>query len=149
MSNQDGLIDTEGLDQCPDVVGEREDVVAASGTRRFTIAAKVRRVEASVAQRFHCRPPTHPSFGKSVEAEDRRRIVSSCDRHVEGDAVGRYAPVLDVYRHRFSIALNVCLKADMQTGNGAMAHYYEYFYNSVLRLPQQISFVMAIIRDGQ
>src|SRR4029434_560482 len=110
MGNQDGLIDTEGLDQRPDVVGEREDVVAVSGTRRFTIAAKVRRVQASVAQCFHCRPPTHPSFGKSVEAEDRRRIALSRDRHMEGDPVGLYAPVLDIYRHRVSIAPHACLK---------------------------------------
>jgi hypothetical protein len=40
---------------------------------------------------------------------------------MEGDTVGLYAPVLDVYRHRFSIAPNVCLKTgygDRQRGHG-------------------------------
>ena len=73
-----------------------------------------------------------------MQAEDRGRIALSRDRHMEADTVGLYARVLNVYRHRFSISPTFASKPDMETGNGDKGTLLRIYYNSVLRLPQQI-----------
>ena len=104
VGHEDRPLQSERLDQRGDVVGEREDVVAAPGALGLAVAAKVRRVKASLAELAHHRAPAHPPLGESVEAQHRRPIGAPRHRHVEGDAVRPDLSVLDVRRHDFSVA---------------------------------------------
>ncbi len=78
------------FDQRPNVIGEGENVVAASGTLRLRVAPKIRRVNAVFAERLHDRPPAHPSFRETVQKKDGESLSWSSHRHMEVNAVSSY-----------------------------------------------------------
>src|SRR5437868_5206398 len=119
VRDQHGTMQAELLDQALHVINKSVNIVSGARPSRFAVASQIGSIDASFTESLHHRSPAHPSFRKSVQAQHRRPILVSSDRHMKIDAVGRYAYVFDTRFHQCSIGISRAIpESDSYAGLG-------------------------------